>query len=490
MVQAFREVKRVLKDDGTLWLNIGDSYATHAGGGKGYAHNFRSAEVAEHEGIDQPKPSAVQMGMKEKDLIGIPWMLAFALRADGWVLRSDIIWHKLNPMPESVKDRPTKSHEYIFMFSKARWVGKDRGLFAHITNEDARWIALLLDTEGNICAKRAISNSGQNHYGAQICFANTNKTLIDKTKEIIGHGSVAIRKGKNSPMYYLQLSHNQAAGLLYRIYPHLIVKQRQAQLAIYLQELIIESGQERRTKAGQLRGRMRDDSYTEELEKIWTTMKDLNHFGEPDLSWVPDPRYGHWDSQRYYYDAEAIFEPAKYDGRKDTMFKGAVKSYDGVMPNGNPQSFARDGSERWPNKIRGFKTKDQLPDNQHHGADILSSRKQDNTGNPTYTGFNDGYHKNHPDGIPARNKRTVWTISTQPYKGAHFAVMPEKLVEPCVLAGSKPGDTILDPFAGSGTVGVVAQRLGREFIGVELNPEYIKLAEARLMASPIALPNI
>lgn len=120
LVEVFRECKRILRDDGTLWVNIGDSYATHASGSKNHSHNFRSPEVAAENGIGTiNKPTAKTMGMKEKDLIGIPWMLAFALRADGWYLRQDIIWAKPNPMPESVKDRCTKSHEYIFLLSKS-----------------------------------------------------------------------------------------------------------------------------------------------------------------------------------------------------------------------------------------------------------------------------------------------------------------------------------------------------------------------------------
>jgi DNA modification methylase len=119
MVEVFREVRRVLKREGTVWCNLGDSYATHASGGKGYAHNFRVAEIAEKEGIDQPKPTAKSIGLKEKDLIGIPWRVAFALQADGWYLRSDIIWNKPNPMPESVTDRPTKSFEHIFLLAKS-----------------------------------------------------------------------------------------------------------------------------------------------------------------------------------------------------------------------------------------------------------------------------------------------------------------------------------------------------------------------------------
>jgi DNA modification methylase len=120
LVEVFREVKRVLKDDGTFWLNLGDSYATHASGSKSHAHNFRSPEVAAENGIGTlNKPTAEKMGMKEKDLIGIPWAVAVALRADGWYLRSDIIWNKPNPMPESVTDRPTNSHEHIFLLAKS-----------------------------------------------------------------------------------------------------------------------------------------------------------------------------------------------------------------------------------------------------------------------------------------------------------------------------------------------------------------------------------
>ena len=302
LVAVFSEVKRVLKDDGTLWVNMGDSYnAGRNGGWAGGNNGISRPEIA-------PKQSGVNVpGLKPKDLIGIPWMLAFALRADGanspqtmyavekirtallsdyetweevpdktrnviesldreyndahkggWWLRSDIIWHKPNPMPESVTDRPTKSHEYIFLLAK---------------------------------------------------------------------------------------------------------------------------------------------------------------------------------SQHYYCDMDAIKEPAAYDGRKDEQFKGAIKSYDGVMPNGQPQSFAQNGHARW--------NKDE-------------------------------------NGLRVRNKRDVWTVTTKPYKGAHFATFPPDLIEPCILAGSRIGDTVLDPFNGSGTTGAVAIKHNRDYIGIELNPAYIKLTEERL----------
>jgi len=307
LVQVFREVKRVLKDDGTLWLNLGDSYCASPKGSLtdntgALQSNCRALES--HFQAAQMDKTKIA-GLKPKDLIGIPWMVAFALRADGWYLRSDIIWSKPNPMPESVKDRPTKSHEYMFLLSK---------------------------------------------------------------------------------------------------------------------------------------------------------------------------------SAKYYYDAEAIYEEAT---TKENRPAGIERN----------RLYGYDSKE---NLLRGFKTKDQITDNQHHGNDIVSSRKmngRDEGGGGTgFARQSGGYDVETGEwlggqinGVQARNKRTVWTINTQPFKGAHFAVMPEKLVEPCILAGSKPGDVILDPFTGSGTVGVVAQKNGRQFVGIELNPEYVKIAEDRLMGTPVSL---
>lgn len=121
LTEVFMEVFRVMKPEGTLWLNIGDSYATHASASRLYAHNFKSSDVAAKNGIGtMKKPTAKKMGMKEKDLIGIPWMLAFSLRNAGWYLRQDIIWHKPNPMPDPIKDRCASAHEYMFLLSKSK----------------------------------------------------------------------------------------------------------------------------------------------------------------------------------------------------------------------------------------------------------------------------------------------------------------------------------------------------------------------------------
>lgn len=275
LVEVFREVRRVLKDDGTLWLNIGDCYA---GSGKGrtrdgvYAQNSQSIESYGQKAGKLKRAPAAAGAIKRKDLFGIPWLLAFALRADGWYLRADIIWEKPNAMPESVKDRPTRAHEYIFLLSK---------------------------------------------------------------------------------------------------------------------------------------------------------------------------------SEHYHYDAEAVREPA-------VGFYNAAPA--GSKGTGKPNARRRGNSRTF--RGGGVYTHDQAADNS------AKVERQSHGLIPNETG--------------KRNRRSVWTVATRPYKGAHFATFPEELVRPCVLAGSKPGDTVLDPFSGSGTTGAVAIQEGRDYIGIEINPVYSKMSEQRL----------
>lgn len=273
LVCVFREVRRALRDDGTLWVNIGDSYAGSNGNGYRQSKWINGDVYHSDEGYNMRKRTARQdIGYKPKDLIGIPWMLAFALRADGWYLRQDIIWHKTNGMPESVKDRCTKSHEYIFLLSK---------------------------------------------------------------------------------------------------------------------------------------------------------------------------------SPRYYFDAEAISEPITASNTKRYM-----------------QNLAAQKGSEHPLKTNG---------NMHAALPRFGGTK--------HTEHNNGDHRKSGGAYtptPRRNKRDVWSIGTASYKGAHFAVFPERLVEPCILAGCPVGGTVLDPFAGSGTTGVVAKKKGRNFVGIEINPEYCALASARI----------
>ena len=263
MVDVFREVRRVLTDDGTLWLNLGDGYASNAGGyddtGSRGATSSKRIGAGTMAAVVHDRVRKPPTGLKPKDLVGIPWMVAFALRADGWYLRSDIIWAKPNPMPESVTDRPTKAHEYLFLLSK---------------------------------------------------------------------------------------------------------------------------------------------------------------------------------SERYFYDADAIREAGTgvpWNSARSTLAANGVKN---VALNKSGQRITA-------------------------GADT------------------------HPDDVDrtGRNRRTVWTIPTEPYPGSHFATFPTALVTPCILAGSRYGDAVLDPFLGSGTVGMVAESLGRRWFGCELNPKYGELIKQRTSQS-------
>lgn len=248
LVEVFREVRRVLRDDGTIWLNLGDSYARQGGRVSGQPRHWDGRKKT--AGSMHQTRIASDIGVKEKDLIGIPWRVAFALQADGWYLRQDIIWHKPNPMPEGVRDRCTKSHEYVFLLSK---------------------------------------------------------------------------------------------------------------------------------------------------------------------------------SPNYYYNNDAISEPLKYpkENRRPLGSKGA---------------WELDGREQ-----------------------------RENGGGLPY--------EEYPS---TRNKRSVWNVSVRSYKGAHFAVFPPDLIEPCILAGSKPGDVVLDPFGGSGTTAGVALKHERHATICELNPEYVDLIPDRI----------
>jgi len=271
MVAVFREVKRVLRDDGTVWLNLGDSYANQRSG-EG-ADTMKNLNVNTH-GYKNPTEKQEKTNknfnqrlnygnLKQKNLVGIPWRVAFALQADGWYLRQDIIWHKPNPMPESVKDRCTKSHEYIFLLTK---------------------------------------------------------------------------------------------------------------------------------------------------------------------------------NKKYYYDNDAIREPHTWEESKPRpsgMERNAQKYRSKVNYGGGGSGFAG------------------------HSGSLKA----------------DGTSLNHPDG---RNKRSVWTVTTKPFKDAHFATFPPDLIKPCILAGCPEDGTVLDPFGGAGTTGVVANRYGRNAILIELNDEYAEMSRNRI----------
>ena len=323
VVGIFREVRRVLAKDGTLWLNLGDCYSTQPPGKRGPAiatskltNPTRQLKVATTE-------RGTFNGLQRKQLVGLPWRVAFALQADGWILRSEIVWNKPNPMPESVRDRPTRSHEFVFLFAQTRFYYYD----------------------ADAVKERAAGTARPRGAGVNPKASNERTPAGWDTAE----GSHRSRKGRYT-----------APGEGYGMERELADKR---------------NGRDRRRV-------------------------DLNRPGVPGR----EPQRG-----RVEEDVSArLGRSAGWRSRQNASFSAAV-------------------------------------------SDVVTSR----------------------------NLRTVWEFPTQPFKGAHFATYPEALVEPCILAGTEPGDLVLDPFCGAGTTGLVARRFGRSFLGFELNPDYAELARRR-----------
>lgn len=437
LVAVFREVRRVLRDDGTLWLNLGDSYAGGVMAPPGTDKQASNRGATNGVGIDKSGH-----GLKPKDLVGIPWRVAFALQGDGWVLRSEIIWAKPNPMPESVTDRPTKSHEQLFLLSKARRIGPAPSRYDDIPEGEARWLAALFDGEGSlICRREADKGDDYGAHAAQVSIGSTSRALLDRLARVIGEGNVLEREGQNVPMFYWQTSGKRALGLLRRLYPFLIVKQRQARCLIALEE-------RKQIRGGHVRLDPKEIAYR---DTIWATVKELNHFGDPDLSAIPVPTFGRWTEQAYYFDQEAVREPVTNSTIKRLTQAGLANQR---------------GSDRVPGKTNGnMKAVGHAYKHEGLWADDEAMERMRG----------------------GRNLRSVWTIATRPYPGAHFAVFPPELPERCIKAGCPENGVVLDPFAGSGTVGMVANRLSRRAILIDLNPEYLAQQMKRNAQVPLGV---
>lgn len=461
MVSVFREVRRVLRDDGTLWLNLGDSYVGSATTGEKRPGAGRADGIVDDRAQRNRNGIGIVPGLKPKDLVGIPWRVAFALQADGWVLRSEIIWQKPNPMPESVTDRPTKAHEQIFLFCKARWTGNYP---PHTMREsDARWMALLLETEGNIAIRRYTVKRLVPQHALQVAIANSDRTILEAAQRIAGCGAILEAKGTNRPVFYLQWTTKEASALLWEMYPYLFGKQRQAAIGLMLEERRSNTNKGLRDDIFRKEGRhffLREEELALR-EKMWMAVKCLNKHQPVDLSWLREPDEGQWIPERYFYDVEAIKEPGSYQGEYKTP-----DGWDTTTGQGGHGSFHKNGREK------GFKKSDKQRGHsrRHDGLNRWDQMEKAQQCSGT------------------RNKRSVWTIATQPYPEAHFATFPQKLIEPCILAGSRPGDVVLDPFGGAATTGVVARRLGRRAILIELNPKYVELAQRRLSGVSMGLP--
>jgi site-specific DNA-methyltransferase (adenine-specific) len=366
MVEVFRQIKRVLKHDGTVWLNLGDSY-----NGSGKAGNKNSEYYKKHTEFGKPAKNKDKIGiptnvkgLKPKDLVGIPWRVAFALQADGWYLRQDIIWHKPNPMPESITDRCTKSHEYIFLLTKsAKYFYDNDAIRESYTEPMNRWGGNILKAEGQSTWDEG---TGQEWYRHRNMRPNDD-----------GRNKRSVWKIDQKPYAVIEPQFRKEV-IEYRDLPN------QEEIREYLSNA-------RKSKG-------------------LTIQQIEEHYGnQAGHHWFE--KNGSYPSAEDWKELKSLLEfDDEYDECMTTIF-------------------------------------------------YKSGLKQDN-----------------PKGA---NKKSVWKINTKPYKEAHFAVFPPKLPELCIKAGSSEGDIVLDPFFGSGTTGWVAQRLGRKWIGIELNEEYIKIAEKR-----------
>ena len=367
LVSVFREVRNVLTDDGTLWVNLGDSYYNYRPG-KGQALVKQTVSKTKQDLPDKCSKRANKLqGLKEKDLIGIPWMFAFAMRNDGWYLRQDIIWHKPNPMPESVRDRCTKAHEYIFLFSK------NRKYFYN--NEAIKEPAKDWGTRDRSKGKYHNKGTGlQPHSGLTKSYPTKNKRSVWTSK----HGKYVTEE--NEATHRQGIHANRGQNLI------------------------------------EVRSKLPTQKEFVEFLRSKTNAKVLAENTD-----IPLTKIEHW----FRFDNSGFAYPTIEDWKK---VRKHIDDYD-VMDEG----------------LTYFELKTD---------EVAVSDK--------------------------KNKRSVWSITNKPYKGAHFATYPPDLIEPCILAGSEKGDIILDPFMGSGTTAMVAKSLGRDYIGCELHEDYGNLIQKRV----------
>ena len=367
LVSVFREVRNVLTDDGTLWVNLGDSYYNYRPG-KGQALVKQTVSKTKQDLPDKCSKRANKLqGLKEKDLIGIPWMFAFAMRNDGWYLRQDIIWHKPNPMPESVRDRCTKAHEYIFLFSK------NKKYFYN--NEAIKEPAKDWGTRDRTNGKYHNEGTGlQPHSGLTKSYPTKNKRSVWTSK----HGKYVTEE--NEATHRQGIHANRGQNLI------------------------------------EVRSKLPKQKEFVEFLRSKTNAKVLAENTD-----IPLTKIEHW----FRFDNSGFAYPTIEDWKK---VREHIDDYD-VMDEG----------------LTYFELKTD---------EVAVSDK--------------------------KNKRSVWSITNKPYKGAHFATYPPDLIEPCILAGSEKGDIILDPFMGSGTTAMVAKSLGRDYIGCELHEDYGNLIQKRV----------
>lgn len=452
MVEVFEEVRRVIKDDGTLWINIGDSYARNPVKGvkfEGKQTKFKNQQF--NEGNRGPK---IPPGTKEKDLIGVPWMLAFALRSAGWYLRSDIIWAKPNCMPESVTDRPTRSHEYIFLLAKGQ--SKSRIIkFSDLSSEIV-------------------------HFGLDLGFNSSrlwsNEICIQLATTIFNFSQ--IEKNYSLPPFYSEIWQQRPCGGD----SDFISSLPKEYIPTVWSARLLASNCTTKDFLHQINCFFIALPNCHYLLKSWCSSKIFNSpFVYSDTKTTIaihnagkvceiDFFHGTIIQQspsgcNYYYDYEAIKEPALYDvdGTGTATRRARQKEDNKSIPEGIQ------------NGIRAAGFKDAAKMNGKHLEKQRGHSRRHN-------GFNDRWDKmtTEEQCTGMRNKRDVWMISPAQFPEAHFATFPEDLIVPCIKAGCPEMGVVLDPFMGAATTALVARKLNRNYVGFELNPDYITIAENRL----------
>lgn len=460
MVQGFREVRRVLKSDGTLWLNLGDSYATGAGkvgncpGGGEQGERWKKHHMPQtpdkkngNASIPTFQPNRMPIpGLKPKDLVGIPWMVARALR---------------DPF----------------------YSGRIKQL------EDRVWLAAMLDAEGCmfIQKRKAGQNNGQGYqrqndnFGSGLEISNTHEAIIRRCMEIAGIGSICTQsEGRRQMLFRWNVRTIECRELIRELYPHLVAKQQQARIAYgcpssgpkaeaaHAALMMLHRGQDTTVDFPPPSSCFESGYYLRQ-DIIWSKLNPMPESVTDRCTKAHEYLFLLTKSARYFYDATAIAEPASqamldqvrngYDGTGTKDFFGA-----GVQNASDVKSRIIEGARKKARKPAGWATHEGS-----HGSIHRDGREQEVT---------------YGEIELTSNKRSVWTIPTQPYAEAHFATFPPGLIKPCILAGSKPGDTILDPFGGSGTTGQVALELGRKALLIELNQSYIELIKQRCDVTP------
>lgn len=442
LVEVFREVRRVLRKDGILWLNLGDSYA---GSGQGWGHDkqYAGPKQSTNKGsLNQPeamknktgfqKPpnyisSCQENGLKPKDLIGIPWRVALALQQPYYT-------GKIRDERDRIWLAAIIDGEGCFFIHKRK---AGTPAYSKFTRSDG--------TEANY--DRTADTFG---VGLEIC--NTNKAIIDRVTEIVGGGTFTEQSPEQNnrrkqTIYRWRVAPNEAKRIAQEVYPHLVAKQRQARLLF-----ACPSNGNAGTATHQAMMDLHNGVETSVDYPAPSSLFEPGWYLRSDVIWskknpMPEsvtdrPTKSHeyifllTKSAKYYYDAEAIKE-----NQTNSSLTRAKYGWNGRID--DESEGARTGST--------FK---RMSESGEKIATIPTDRM--------------------------RNKRTVWNIATQSYKGAHFATFPTEIPRLCILAGSPPGGTILDPFAGSGTTGEVAVGLGRRFIGIDINRKYLDLARKRI----------